>query len=755
MKKNNKPKKSLSKLTCAFLAFTLTLVLLVSVGTLCFFGVLYLGGENPDIDILENSTSIIGFYDEEDKPVGNSDENDYAEISQIPSLLRNAFVAVEDKRFYSHHGIDYKRIFGAVWNNMKGNRTQGASTITQQLVKNVYLSSEQTFDRKLKEMQLAIKLEKQLSKEEILEKYLNMLYFGSGEYGVKNASKRFFDKQLNALNPLECAMLAGIVKSPTKYNPINYYDNSIERAKLVLRLMYEQGYVSEEDYFKYKNQDITIKNALIENNIEDIYLKNAIHEACNILGCDEVSIRKSGNKIFTFYSPSAQKALCSTVSDSAYYQDDNINSLAIVCDNYSRGIRALSCRFDIDIYDYNRQVGSTIKPLACYAPALDQGLISPLSKTLDEPASFGEYSPSNYKDIYYGWTSMQDAVAKSLNIPAVKVMQDLSVSTARDYLAKMGINTSDDDNLALALGGTTYGIKMIDLLGGYTTLSNYGAYRRPGFIRKITDAEGNVLYDYNTEVPTRVFDEQSAYLMTTMLQECARTGTGKKLADCKYDIACKTGTVSMSDKNFNSDIYTMSYTSSDTFLFWQGGSSMSADNTGGGVTALMTKNFLGKYYADITPIDFAIPQGISRISIDKYSYDNLNEIVLASNNAPDYAVIKTYASDKCMPKSKDSTYDRITIDNLEIKENSGDVSITFEYNPRLNYKIYKRTFSEGEHLLYDLHDKTGQASFTVKTDSLLGTKITLLPYYVDDDGKEIIGTPSKYYSGFLARKILQ
>ena len=182
---------------------------------------------------------------------------------------------------------------------------------------------------------------------------------------------------------------------------------------------------------------------------------------------------------------------------------------------------------------------------------------------------------------------------------------------------------------------------------------------------------------------------------------------------------------------------------------------MSADNTGGGVTALMTKNFLGKYYADITPIDFAIPQGISRISIDKYSYDNFNEIVLASNNAPDYAVIKTYASDKCMPKSKDLTYDRITIDNLEIKENSGDVSITFEYNPRLKYKIYKRTFSEGEHLLYDLHDKTGQASFTVKTDSLLGTKITLLPYYVDDDGKEIIGTPSKYYSGFLARKILQ
>ena len=755
MKKNNTDRKRLSTLSKVFLTLVLTVFTLFIVGTGIFFAVLYLGGEQPDLALLENAYSELTVYDKEDKPIKDESETEYTDISQIPVLLKNAFVAVEDKRFYSHHGIDYRRIFGALVNNAKGERTQGASTITQQLVKNVYLSSEQTFERKFKEMQLAIKLEKKLTKDEILEKYLNMLYFGSGEYGVKNASRRFFDKDLDELNALECAMLAGIIKSPTKYNPINYYDNSIERARLVLRLMREQKYIDEETYNNLVNQDITIKNALIENNLEDYYLKSALSEAASILNSDENTMRNEGVKIYTFYSPSAQQALCSTVFDKSYYENDEVNSLAIVCDNYSRGISAVASRYDIDIFNYTRQVGSTIKPLACYAPALDQGLISPATKILDEPTSFGNYSPSNYKDIYYGWTSMQEAVSKSLNIPAVKIMQSLSVATSKDYLSKMGIPTCEqDDNFALALGGTTYGISMIDLLGGYTVLSNYGAYRKPTFIRQIVDSNGNVLYSYNDNVPTRVFDQQSGYLMTSMLKECAKTGTGKKLSDCKFDIACKTGTVSMEDKNFNSDIYCLSYTSSDTFLFWQGGSAMSASNTGGGATALMTKNFLSKFYSDITPIDFPVPDGIEEIYLDRYSYDNLNQTVIASEHAPEYAKVKTLASQKCMPTEKDNSYDGLSVENAVFTQKDGVVSLTFEYNPRLNYKIYKRTFTEGEYLVYNIKGKSGTASFSLDSDTFLGSKITLIPYYVDDDGKEIIGEPYKYYSGFLAKRFM-
>ena len=191
MKKNNTDKKRLSTLSKVFLTLVLTVFTISLVGTGIFFAVLYLGGEQPDLALLENACSELTVYDKEDKPIKDESETEYADISQIPVLLKNAFVAVEDKRFYSHHGIDYRRIFGALINNAKGERTQGASTITQQLVKNVYLSSEQTFERKFKEMQLAIKLEKKLTKDEILEKYLNMLYFGSGEYGVKMRREDF------------------------------------------------------------------------------------------------------------------------------------------------------------------------------------------------------------------------------------------------------------------------------------------------------------------------------------------------------------------------------------------------------------------------------------------------------------------------------------------------------------------------------------------------------------------------------------
>ncbi|MDE7348743.1 MAG: transglycosylase domain-containing protein, partial [Clostridia bacterium] len=487
-----------------------------------------------------------------------------------------------------------------------------------------------------------------LSKEEIMEYYLNMLYFGSGEYGVKNAALRFFDKSLDELNALECAMLAGIVKSPTKYNPINNYSNSIDRARIVLRLMREQDMITDDIYQSYKNSDIIIKNALIENNQAKIYLSNAKYEACKILNIEESQLLTSGYTISTFYDPSTQRLLSSSIFNNSYYSanDDSSRGIGIICDNNSLGIKALSSRENINIFEFKRQVGSTIKPLACYAPALDQGIISPYTKILDEPTSFGNYSPSNFKDKYYGWTSVNDCVEKSLNIPSVKILQQLGPSTSRNYLAKMNILTDEqDDNLALALGGTTYGMSMIDLLGGYSTLSNGGLYGAPTFIKTIKDKDGNIIYDYKNNIPVRVFDEQSAYLMTNMLINTAKTGTAKKLSNQNYQIACKTGTVSMENKNFNSDIYSVGYTSQDTFLFWQGGA-LTADQTGGGATTLMCKNFLDNYYTT-APQDFVIPNGIIQANIDKYAYEHSNEVILASQNAPESSILSCVFSEKC------------------------------------------------------------------------------------------------------------
>lgn len=700
---------------------------------------------------LEAKQENLLITDYQDKPVIDLKSEKYVDYTQIPKILSDAFVAVEDKRFYSHNGIDYLRIAGAAVNNLSGKRTQGASTITQQLAKNVYYSSEQTFSRKFKEMQTAIKLEKLLSKDEIMEYYLNMLYFGSGEYGVKNASLRFFDKSLDELNPLECAMLAGIVKSPTKYNPINNYDNSISRARVVLKLMKEQGKINDNIYNSYKNADIIIKNTLIENNQAKIYINNAKYEACKILNIDENTLSVGGYKLYTFYEPYTQKLLSSTIFDESYYAKDS-DGLGIICDNNTSGIRALASRKNLNIFEYKRQAGSTIKPLACYAPAMDQGIISPYTQILDEPTTFGDYSPSNFKDVYYGWTSVKDCVSKSLNIPSVKVLQMLSAQSSRNYLSKMNITTEEsDNNLALALGGTTYGISMIDILGGYKTFANNGLYRRPTFVRKIEDSDGNILYESKNSIPTRVFDEQTAYLMTDMLINTAKTGTAKKLSTLNYQVACKTGTVSMENKNYNSDIYSVGYTSKDSFLFWQGGS-LPSEQTGGGATTLQFKNFAYSYYTS-APEDFVIPNGIVIANIDKFAYENTHKLILSSKNAPKNSVIECKFSQKCIPNEIDDTYDRLSISDIIFEQSSNNVSINFTYNPKLCYRIYKRDYLKGEILLYDIKGGLGAADIQIDVDSFFGNTITVIPYYIDDDSNEIIGTPSKYHSRSVLRQL--
>ena len=747
MKKNNNKKKifkTLFVIACIMIGIS---VLALSI----FFGELYFGGDQPDMAQLGKIHYSLNVYDNENQVIFDNKSQEYVDYEQIPQLLSDAFIAVEDKRFYSHHGVDYVRVAGALISNIKGNRTQGASTITQQLVKNTYLSSEQTFSRKFKEMQTAIKLEKQLSKEQILEYYLNMLYFGSGEYGVKNASRRFFDKELSELNALECAMLAGIIKSPTKYNPINNYDNSIARARVVLKLMSEQNKISENIYNDYKNSDIVIKNTIIENTFDKNYLNSTIHEACKLLSLDEKNVLNSGYNVYTYFDANSQNTLSSIISNSDYYQDQSTGGIGIICDNSNYGIKAFASNRNIDnLYEFKRQVGSTIKPLACYAPALDQGLISPNDKILDEPTSFGNYSPSNYKDKYYGWTSINDCVANSLNIASVKVMQQVGCQTSADYLQKMNISIAEEDkNLALALGGMTYGMNMIELLGGYATLANYGLYKTPSFIRKITDSNGKVVYDAENTVLTRVFDEQSSYLMTDMLLNCSKNGTAKKLKNLDFDIACKTGTVSMENKAFNSDIFAVGYTTADTMLFWQGNTAMDSSQTGGGATTLMLKNFANAYYTDTYPTNFSIPTGIEELNIDKFSYENLNQIVLASQNAPQKSVIKGKFSQKCLPTNKDTTYDRMSIDDISFNQSSDSVTINFEYNPKLGYKIYKRDFAKGEYLIQDIKSNSGQANIEIGIDKFFGNRITVIPYYIDDNNLAIIGTPYKYYSNSL------
>ncbi|MGN0796595.1 MAG: transglycosylase domain-containing protein [Christensenellales bacterium] len=709
---------------------------------------LYTGNVDLDLSKLDSHLGFAQIYDKDGILCNTQSHNFILSYDEIPTQLINAFVAVEDKRYFKHNGLDYKRIGGALLNNVRGNRLQGASTITQQLIKNTLLTSEQSYNRKLKEAKLAIKLEKTLSKQDILVKYLNVLYFGSGQYGVKNAAKRFFNKDLDNLNVTECAMLAGIIKSPTKYNPIHNYYNAISRTKIVLDCMTKQGYITPNSY---KSDEIIINNELNENNIYSNYVENALYEVASILSTDVEQLVYQGVKIYTYLDTAKQNYLYQTIQDPRYYTDfASTDCSAIILDNSSSAIEAYYGKVNHNLATFKRQPASTIKPLIAYAPAIDMGYAHPMTMVNDVKTDFESYSPSNYHDVYLGWTTLKDALKYSQNVPAVKLLDVVGVENAKNYLSKMEFSfDQQDDNLSLALGGMTYGTTLTQLLGGYSTLARGGSYSRPTMIKSISLGEQN-LYSHNP-TSTQIFAPSTSYFVTDMLVETAKSGTGKKLNTLDFDVACKTGTAAYSDLNYNTDAYCLSYTRSHTVLCWMGGigdAPLDASVTGGGQPTLMTKSILSSLYATSKPEPFAKPSDIVVKNIDKYSYDNEHAIVLAGEHAPKSQTIAVEFAPNHLPSTTDMTYEDLSIKDFDCNVQNNKISVSFTANPRLRYALYYRNVVSDEVLLQDLSAQNGKTSIDIdrsSTKSIFGEKYTLLAYYFDDQGVKIIGKPEIIY----------
>ncbi len=744
MRANKENKISFAKKVVSGIAISVAVVILFTVITIA--GLVIYVHSDADIDkdklVLENSMPEV--YD----AAGNltiyceASENN-VDISEVPDCLKDAFIALEDKRFYDHHGVDYIRVLGALAANIKsGSRAQGGSTITQQIAKNAFLSSEKSFSRKLKEARLAISLERRMSKDEILETYLNMLYFGSGEYGVKNAARRFFGIEVSELTVAQSAMLAGIVKSPTKYNPINNYENALKRSKLVLSLMKEQGKISESEYNTALNEKIVItddKSALM---FDKTYVVNALSEACSVLGIDEKELRVRGYKIYSYLDTERQQALKDIVDDKAYYSDDNALCAAIDADVATGGIRAAYSNFSVDFSSFRRQSGSTLKPIVCYAPAFDSGLLSLASVLEDSPTDFGGYSPKNYGEKYYGKVSVRDALAYSLNIPAVSTLTTIGVQNGYETLKSLGFSLSeDDDNLSLALGSTSRGTTFTELIGGYSALASGGLYKKATFIKYVTDADGNIVYENNEVSPKKVFSEQSAYMTTDALTACAKYGTAKKLSSLPFQIASKTGTVAAKDGN--ADAYNISYTSDACVLFWQGSerynNPLSSKITGGGLPTLMCKNYMTKLYSDNIPEDFVRPDSITEVNLDKIALEN-GKLVIASDKAPSEFVTKDIFDVRYLPAEKDNSFDYPSAKALNAISQDGKISITFTSDPHLSYKVIKKSLFVDDKIILTVEGKDGEVSVSDTPDGLLGyNRYVVVPYYIDDDGRETIG----------------
>lgn len=479
----------------------------------------------PKIDI--NSNNSIVFYDNEGKSFfESSSENKWASISDISKYVIDATVATEDKNFYIHKGFDFLRIAKAFYINFKnGNISQGASTISQQYIKNLYLTFDKTWDRKIEEAFLTLELETHYTKDEILEGYLNSINYGSGQYGIENASKYYFNKSALDLSLTEASILVGIPKNPSLYNPIYNLEKAKKRQKIVLDSMLEEGYITEEE------RDIAYNTELVfyghddpESVLSINYYKDAVlQELQTISSIPDSLIESGGLHIYTNLDIDSQKKMENIISEEMAGQNDyQVASIAV--EPSTGKVIALVGGVDYNTSEFNRvtqaerQVGSTVKPILYYA-ALENGFTASSTFT-SEATTFNmgngkTYSPKNYGEKYGNRDiSLATAIAYSDNIYAVKTHLFLGENVLVETSKRMGIEKKLQANASLALG--TEEISMLDYSNAYATLANYGVKNDVYLISKITDNDGNILYEHEYKEET-VLNKRDVFILNELL----------------------------------------------------------------------------------------------------------------------------------------------------------------------------------------------------------------------------------------------
>ncbi|MCL2234526.1 MAG: penicillin-binding protein [Firmicutes bacterium] len=584
------------------------------------------GFSNLDSSKLETKQLNTVYLDSEGNEIFSPRSFRFVAFDEIPQNVKNAFIAIEDKRFYEHDGVDKTSVLRAIYQNARNNRySQGGSTISQQLIKNTHLTGEKKLKRKLDEARLSISLERKYSKDEILEIYLNVLYFAPGVYGIGTASRVFFGKEASELTLSEGAILAGIINNPSRYNPYSRLENAIKRRDLVLNQMKIQNMISEHDYKNAKESDIEIKN--IGQTKHNHYLNYVRHNTAKILKINENDVAKRGVIVKTnlrndinFKSIENLLPTCDTVFK------------AIIIDNSTSEIVGIFSNSKRNITNIKRQPGSTLKPILCYAPAIERKIALPITPIKDSPISFGSYKPRNYRGQYEGWTTVQESLSNSSNVVAARLIEMVGVSTAKRYAMASGVNFAPSDNsLTIALGGLRYGNTLTEIAGSYLPFANDGMFSSPCVIESIQTYDGKYLFRREKK-ETKVLSPATAFLMREMLFECAKTGTAKKLKDFD-EVGAKTGTVGTSVGN--TDAYSIAFNKNFTIAVWLGGDEWGDIRpvTGGGVASEIVKEIL----TSLVPIstgEFVIPDTIVQKSIDMREHARNHKIVFANNATP-------------------------------------------------------------------------------------------------------------------------
>lgn len=662
----------------------------------------------------------------------NSFNSTRIKLDNLPKHTINAFLSIEDKKFYNHNGVAVKRIVKALMNNLKSMKVkEGASTISQQLIKNTHLTNEKTLTRKLNEISLTMELERNFSKDEILENYLNIIYFGSNCYGLENASQYYFSKNAKDLSIGESAMLAGMIKSPNYYSPTRQYERCKARRNIVLEEIKNDAMISETEFNAEKAKDLQIKINETRKNKLNTYSQSAIDEAMQILRMPEKQIAIGGYKIYTYQNLDNQIALENLME--VYKNNLAENDFAFIDINPENGgVLSYIGKSNYKILDYKRQPGSVIKPLFVFAPAINEDIISPATLILDEPISIEGYEPKNIGEKYYGYISARDALANSLNASTIKVASYLGLDKIKNYAKALEIELDENDNnYSLTLGGMTYGTNFKNLVGAYTALANKGNYIMPKFVHYITTKDGKVVYK-NDENKRNVFREDCAFLTTDMLKSCVEKGTAKKLKTLPFEVASKTGTAGT--KKGNTDAYNIAYTTENIAGVWIGNmDNKIIDIAGGNLPTLINRDYFENIYKSTKPKNFEQPTSVQEVKIDLNEYENNHNIVIANSLIPERFVKREKFSRFNLPKENNENFVARTA-NLSgfIKNNKAYLS--FKANNFLTYEIFRqngastkliKTISgqSGNVIIEDYINEKEKISYFIITKLVSGEKI--------------------------------
>ena len=682
-----------------------------------------------DLNKLDTINSQIKLYDNQNNELVTTSclGTKTVSLKELPEFVPQAFISIEDKKFYSHHGINIMRILKAGINNItSGYAKEGASTITQQLIKNTHLHNEKTLKRKIQEAYLSLKLEQHYTKEQILETYLNVIYFGNSAYGIESAAQTYFNKPAKELTLAESATLAGLIKSPKNYSPIHSKTNCLKRRNLVLKNMYEDNYISEKVY-KFVSQTPLEVSATKDFSFH--YNQQVLTQASKILNLSEKDISNSGLKIYT--------TLDKTLNDNlSKFYNSNIENSIIVIDNKTNNVLAY-----LGNNTQKRQAGSTLKPILCYAPAFEKGILSPITPINDEEINFSGYSPKNANNKYLGWTDVRTSLAKSLNIPAVKTLEYLGIENAKNYAQKLGLNFSPQDNhLAMALGATQEGFSMETIANAYTTFANNGQYSDLNFIKEIRNNKNEIIYK-STQTKKQALSPETCFLVNNILKDTTSIGTAKKLSSLNIPLSAKTGTVGSPTDSSNTDAWCVSFNPNFTVLSWFGNTSGKSENNltqsqNGGTIATEQNLKIWKTITKQFPtqIDFNKPDNIVKCNIDALSLEQ-HKVELASTSTPEKYIVSDYFNKLYIPKTTSNNFTIITTPTLAITTDDKNLTFTFEGLEYLNYELIQSingksqtiTKIEGTNktLSYTMPKPTEPSEFFLNTTFKTSTKNTL------------------------------